>query len=321
MASMFMMAFNSQPDYSSLVPSADIFGPGADELTGGSHQDLPTKNKDDISKVHKLITKQIIPELEKNGIYDRENNEINSANIDAVKNYLEKKIEDSVFNIEKSLSMMYANLNKNIEAIVNINEDNHLSLESKAFKNSEMIARKLSEEKSSTIDGLERRLKQHEDLQTTHLAICGEQFSHLGKGRVDFNIFMESVSIKGEKLRGTNVLLPDGRFQVPQGGDGIYEVSLSLILDTVHDRANKTASAKFVFESIQSGRHQVHQETQLVSNVGRPDKDKVPASRSTLWDLKGGDQVMVKQLNSRAERTYRITLIMDIYNNKDLAPD
>ena len=135
---------------------------------------------------------------------------------------------------------MYINVIKNIEAIVKNNKENHLLLESLTLRNSEMITEKLSDEKSATIEGLEQRLKQHEDLQSTHLAICGEQFSYLGKGRVDFNIFMESVSIKGEKVRGTNVLLPDGRFQVPQGGDGIYEISLSLILDTVHDRTNKT---------------------------------------------------------------------------------
>jgi len=274
-------------------------------------QDLPIENKDDITKLNKII-KDISTELEKNRQNDQANRRNTSLQFEALKNYMDQKIEGSINNVKLTLVEMSANFTKNLKANTKKNEESHQSLEAKTLENVEAVARKLIEEKSAILENLENRMMQHEDLHDTQLAICGEKFRFGGKGEVDFKISMEKVFIAGTKIQGSNVLLPSGRFQVPKGGDGIYEFSLSLILDTVHDRSKVGASAQFVFESRQKGRKKVHEETLLASNVGTPDRDRVPASRTVLFDLVEGDHVVVRQWSSNTETTYKLTLCVHL---------
>ena len=93
-----------QQVFSSPAFSEDIFLFGTEELSSGSHADLPSRNKDDISSLYKVITKQILPRMEKNLRKDHNNNKRTTENIEAVKNYLDKKIEASVTNVEQTLS-------------------------------------------------------------------------------------------------------------------------------------------------------------------------------------------------------------------------
>ena len=281
------------------------------EGLSAGNQDLPIKNKDDITKLSKLI-KEEQGKLEENVQNDQANRRIISLQFEAMKKYLDQMIGDSINNVKKTFAEMNANFNKNLRAITKSNEENHQRLEAKALENVEAVARKLIEEKSATLENMETRMKQHEDLHDTQLAICGEKFRYGGKGEVDFRISRESVSIAGTKIPGSNVLRSGGRFQVPKGGDGIYEFGLSLILDTVHDRSKTGASAKFAFESFQKGRTKVHEETLLMSNVGTTDRDRVPASRTVLFDLVEGDNVVVKQFVLNAETTYKLTLCVHL---------
>ena len=90
-AALTIAIVSGQQVFSSRAFSEDIFlfGPEySEELTGGSHADLPSRNKDDISSLYKVITKQILPRMEKNLRKDLNNNKMTTENIEDVMNLL-----------------------------------------------------------------------------------------------------------------------------------------------------------------------------------------------------------------------------------------
>ena len=90
--------------------------PDYKEGLSAGHQDLPIKNKDDITKLSKLI-KEEQGKLEENVQNDQANRRIISLRFEAMKEYLDQMIGDSINNVKKTFAEMNANFNENLRKI------------------------------------------------------------------------------------------------------------------------------------------------------------------------------------------------------------
>jgi hypothetical protein len=172
---------------------------------------------------------------------------------------------------------------------------------------------------NSALNEIELRMKQHEDLLSTHVALCAYSYSHLTKGPVKFDrVTLDSITIKGKKLGPHPTRQLNSRFYVPEGGEGIYQITFGLILDTNGDLTQKTAPVSFALKSYINSQLETHHASVVTSNAGyhnnrrRLDNDKVPGSRTIHLDMNAGDSVWLEQSYPSAENSYQLNMCVHL---------
>merc|ERR1712241_39035 len=218
---------------------------------------------------------------------------------------------------EETLKNLKTAIETNMKTIVEQTKENHEALEDRSKKNEATISEKSTENFNDLLGKITARLNQHEKMLDTHVAVCANQHSSIGKGKVTYqHTSMENVIIGGDKKRSHHVLEPSqGEFTVPEGADGTYQISFTAIIDTLKDIDNNLLPASFVFATKQAGGGSIFHpmsSTTLTATVGRPGGDKVPASRSILLDLEAGEKVAIFQTREGAESSYRLTFCANL---------
>ena len=284
-------------------------GSHASGLLDGNH-DVSLKNKEDVMLVSRFVD-NLAKDLEDNWNHVGQTRNMTEDIANKLLDFVSKTNQQTTDKINGNFQKMQSMIDQNIKELASKNAQSHQALKDLTQDNDKTIAESLTTALNTAMEEMEARLKQHEDLLSTKVAVCGETFSHLRRGRVSYqNMFMDSVAVRGVPVRGETVLLKDqGYFKVPQaeGADGTYHISFGVIIDTIDNLSGRLSPAVFALEVTQSGRTRMLGHTKVTSKVGRPDEDYVPASRQVLLSLQAGDTVSLWQLQVKAEMSYRLT--------------
>ena len=269
-----------------------------------------SKDHEDIVEITKFVRDQLAKDVQANRDFTEKSNEQSEDIANAILQHVKDLNRNTTTKFEETLKNLKTAIETNMKTIVDQTKENHEALEDRSKKNEAKISEKSTESFNDLLGKLTARLDQHEKMLNTHVAVCANQHSSIGKGKVTYqHTSMENVIIGGDKKRSHHVLEPSqGEFTVPEGADGTYQITFTAIIDTLKDTTDNRAPAKFVFATKQARGSFIKMEaTTLSASAGHPGQDKVPASRSILLDLKAGEKVAVIQTRSGAESSYRIT--------------
>ena len=274
--------------------------------------DFGGKDKDHeaIVEITKFVRDHLALDVQANRNLTERSNTQTEVIANAIIQHVNDLNKNATTKLDEALEKLRTAMDENLKHIVSQTRENHQKLETRSTENEERISKTATENFYYLLDKMEARLRQHERMLDTHVAVCAYQHDTNVPGKVTYEAGpMESVVVRGE--RRSQVLEPSqGEFTVPDGADGTYEISFTAIIDTLKDVDNNLAPASFVFATQQAGGGSVFHPmgwTTLTATVGRPGGDKVPASRSILLDLEAGEKVAIFQTRKGAESSYRLT--------------
>merc|ERR1711872_17998 len=284
---------------------------------------LDPSNMDDMALVElrKFVQGNLTKDVNETRIFTEKSTKASGEIATAIIKYANKFNSESLARLTQTLKNLTTSIDANLEAIVDNAKENHKALEKQKDKKESGINTLVTGSFETLLDKVEKRLSEHEKLLNTNVAICAQRRdseSALGaKGKIAFDeMFLTSVTIGGKAMNRTElkeVLKPSqGDFIVPEGGEGLYEISFTAIIDTRLDSDDSLAPANFLFATERAEGKTKMIETSLTASTGRKGGDKASASRTVLLDLKANDKVYILQTNDVAEKSYRFTLCVHL---------
>jgi hypothetical protein len=226
--------------------------------------------------------------------------------------YVDQTNSEVTDKVEATLKAMQAENERNMKMMMDQFVQNDNSLQTHAYANNKKLSSSLIKTTNNALDEIKSRMKQHEELLSTHVALCAFADSHWGMGPVLYDrIFLDSITIKGKPETGSNTL-QQGHFYVPEGGDGTYQITFGLILDTIEDLSLQAAPVSFALRSSINKRVSMHLDSVVTSNAGYRGHDLVPASRTINLDMQFGDSIWLEQFFSTAETSYRLNMCVHL---------
>merc|ERR1712012_775923 len=284
---------------------------------------LDPNNMDHMALVElrKFVQGNLTKDVNETRIFTEKSTKASGEIATAIIKYANKFNSESLARLTQTLKNLTTSIDANLEAIVDNAKKNHKALEKQRDKKESDINTRVTGGFETLLDKVDKRLSEHEKLLSTNVAICAERRdseSALGaKGKITFDeMFLTSVTIGGKAMNRTQLRevfkASQGEFTVPEGGNGLYEISFTAIIDTRLDSDDSLAPANFLFATERAEEKTKMIETSLTASTGRKGGDKASASRTILLDLKANDKVYILQANDVAEKSYRFTLCVHL---------
>merc|ERR550519_595848 len=194
-----------------------------------------------------------------------------------------------------------------MKATILQNKISHNSLQNLSQGNKENISRAIATNINTMLEEVEQRMKQHEQLLSTSVEACGENYQHFGQGVVSLTIWNRNKTRFGG-VEKESPLSRSGYFTVPEGGEGTYKIAYSVIIDTLSDSQVLLNPSYFTLRLWYGRGHtQILEGSRVTATAGTFNRDLVPASKEVLVDLKGGESVSLFQEVATAGISYNIT--------------
>merc|ERR1719166_160096 len=284
---------------------------------------LDPNNMDHMALVElrKFVQGNLTKDVNETRIFTEKSTKASGEIATAIIKYANKFNIESAARLTQTLKNLTTSIDANLEAIVDNAKVNHKALKKQRDKKESDINIRVTGGFETLLDKVEKRISEHEKLLSTNVAICAERRdseSALGaKGKITYDgMFLTSVTIGGKAMNRTElkeVFKPSqGDFIVPEGGEGLYEISFTAIIDTRLDSDDSLAPANFLFATERGEEKTKMIETSLTASTGRKGGDKASASRTILLDLKANDKVYILQISDVAEKSYRFTLCVHL---------
>jgi len=221
--------------------------------------------------------------------------------------YVDKTIKDRNDRLQEALQDMVDVTVRNMKTAVLQNKISHNTLQNLSQENEDNISRAIATNVNRLLEEAEQRMKQHEQLLSTSVEVCGGNYQHYGQGVVSLSSWKwNKMRIGGEETESP--LSRSGHFTVPEGGEGTYRIAYSVIIDTVSDSQAKLNPSYFTLRLLYGrGYTQILEGSKVTAIVGTFDRDLVPASKEVLVDLKVGESISLYQEAATAGISYNIT--------------
>merc|ERR1719322_1323520 len=272
-------------------------------------------------ELRKFVQGSLTKDVNETRIFTEKSAKTSGEIATAIIKYANKFNSESLARLSQTLKNLSTSIDANLEAIVDNAKVNHKALKKQRDKKESDMNTRVTGGFETLLDKVEKRLTEHEKLLSTNVAICAERRdseSAMGaKGKITYDeMFLTSATIGGKAMNRTElkeVFKPSqGDFIVPEGGEGLYEISFTAIIDTRLDSDDSLAPANFLFATERAEEKTKMIETSLTASTGRKGGDKASASRTILLDLKADDKVYILQTNDVAEKSYRFTLCVHL---------
>ena len=268
---------------------------------------LAILNKRNLIELAKFSRDTLAIDVRKNRGNEEERSKATEAVVMEILKYVDKTSRDQTTRLQETLQDMVDVTMSNVEAAVLQNKISHNSLQNRSQENEENISRAIATNINTMLEEVEQRMKQHEQLLSTSVEACGENYQHYGQGVVSLSIWNWSKTRIGG-VEKESPLSRTGYFTVPEGGEGTYKIAYSVIIDTVSDSQVLLNPSYFTLRLWYGRGHtQIMEGSRVTATAGTFDKDLVPASKEVLVDLKVGDSVSLFQELATAGISYNIT--------------
>merc|ERR1712223_1572283 len=289
----------------------------------GVQDQLDPNNMDHMALVElrKFVEGNLMKDVNETRIFTEKSAKTSGEIATAIIKYVNKLNSESAARLTQTLKDLSTSIDANLKVIVDNAKENHKALKKQRDKMESSINTLVTVGFETLLDKVEKRLAEHEKLLSTNGAICAErrdsESAMAAKGKITYDeMFLTSVTIGGKAMNRTQVkevFKPSqGDFIVPEGGEGLYEISFTAIIDTRLDSDDSLAPANFLFATQQAEGETKMIETSLTASTGRKGGDKASVSRTILLDLEANDKVYILQTNDLAEKSYRFTLCVHL---------
>ena len=239
--------------------------------------------KENIEHVSRFLKHQLVSDVKNNNKQIGVSMNLTRDTANKILDYVDKAMAGTADKVHNTFRNMSNKMSTNFKQIQKTNSENLKALQKLFVKNQVTLTDDFTSKLNTFLYKFQRILKQHEDFMATSVADCAEAFSHMSRGKVKYSsIFLDSVLIKGEKVKGL-LDYKSGDFVVPPGGDGIYHISFGVLIDTVSPRAGISRARqppRFAVKSSHGNKIRLHKASQVTATVGVKNqyRDLVPAS-------------------------------------------
>jgi len=268
---------------------------------------LAILNKRDLIELAKFSRDTLAIDIKNNRGNEEERSKATEALVMEILKYVDKTIKDRNDMLQEALKDMVDVTTRNMKAAILQNKISHNSLQNLSQENEENISVAIATNINRMLEEVEQRMKQHEELLSTSVEACGENHQHYGQGVVSLSIWNSNNTRIGG-VEKESPLSRSGYFTVPEGGEGTYKISYSVIIDTVSDIQELLNPSYFTLRLWYGRGHtQILEGSRVTATAGTFNKDLVPASKEVLVDLRGGESISLYQEKATAGISYNIT--------------
>jgi len=268
---------------------------------------LAILNKRDLIELAKFSRDTLAIDVKNNRLNEEEKSKATEAVVLEILKYVDKTTKDRNDRLQEVLKDMVDVTMRNMKAAILQNKISHNSLQNLSQGNEENISRAIATNINRMLEEVEQRMKQHEQLLSTSVEACGENYQHYGQGVVSLSIWNWNKTRIGG-VEKENPLTRSGYFTVPEGGEGTYKIAYSVIIDTLSDSQVHLNPSYFTLRLWYGRGHtQILEGSRVTATAGTFNRDLVPASKEVLVDLKGGESVSLFQEVATAGISYNIT--------------
>ena len=268
---------------------------------------LAILNKRDLIELAKFSRDTLAVDVKNNRGNEEERSKATEAVVMEILKYVDKTTKERNDRLQEALKDMVDVTTRNMKAAVLQNKISHNSLQNLSQENEENISRAIATNINTMLEEVEQRMKQHEQLLSTSVEACGENYQHFGQGVVSLTIWNRNKTRIGG-VEKESPLSRSGYFTVPEGGEGTYKIAYSVIIDTLSDSQVLLNPSYFTLRLWYGRGHtQILEGSRVTATAGTSNRDLVPASKEVLVDLKVGDSVSLFQEVATAGISYNIT--------------
>ena len=164
---------------------------------------------------------------------------------------------------------------------------------------------------NSFLEQLQRKVKEHDSMMGTRLAVCAKSCSPSSFSTVTYTegLFLDSVTINGFKK---DVLDPSqGYFVVPYGGSGRYHIRFAVTWTPDHSPG--AHPMKYALLSTACSERRLHEDASVTVGVA-------PSSQAIFLDLREGDTVSLQMVNGRDQTGHEISLCIHLVQPASSGP-